>query len=308
MVFSFSTEDFSKKMKAEGNWKVDINRLIRDANKRTCFRSTPKYRRDCLNGKRMLLSQARKVVESGFIKTRLDYEELEQSFHMNREQVVEALNTYYELMIKGMFGYGKCVFENIEEVFSSLVTDDEVVDYHWNVLDGIFESKRQYYAMNLLDATHFEQKECYYFCLIMTKLAGGDFFVGDGLVRVKSGFGGKRYVQAVYDLSWFLAGKIVGLLDAKITPSKFFGKKRNWHEYNRFLEAPAYILKVMEAREKMPSGVTTNEDIEGLFEECEATKEMLIDKVIGKGDYLDVKLLEWATKVKETYGDYARVL
>ena len=307
MKFSFSTDNFNKKMKADGIWREDVNQLIRNANKRSCFRATPKFRRDCLNGKRMLLSQARKVIESGFIKTSLDREELAESFYLNREQVDETLDTYYKL-IHERFNYGDDGFKSIEEVFAALVTSDDLMDYHWNVLDDFFESaKQQFYAMNLTETTHLERRECFYFCLLMTKLAGGEFFVGDGFVRVKSGYAGERYVQTVYDLSWFLAGKVLGTLKEAVTPSEFFGQKGDWYKYNEYPTLPTYIVKVMEARERMIGGVTTNEDIEGLFEEG-AAKELLIDKVIPKEKYLDIKLLEWATKVKEGYSQYAEIL
>ena len=92
-----------------------------------------------------------------------------------------------------------------------------------------------------------------------------------------------------------------------MTPSEFFGQKGDWYKYNEYPTLPTYIVKVMEARERMIGGVTTNEDIEGLFEEG-AAKELLIDKVIPKEKYLDIKLLEWATKVKEGYSQYAEIL
>lgn len=302
MVFGFSTENFDKKTKTEGIWKMDVNHRIKHANTKNCFSSTPRFRQDCMNGKRMLISQARKVIESGFIKTRLNRDELAQSFHMSRKQVDATLNAYYGLV----GGIDSSIFANIDGVFACLVTDDDVMDYHWKVLDDFFESgKQQYYAMEVMEATHLERKECYYFCLMVTRLSGGEFYLDNGgSVKVKSGFGGERYVQAMYDLCWFLAGKVLRILDESVTPMKFFGEGGDWYKYNLYPIVPAYVTKVMEARKRMPGGVTTSEDIEGLFD-IYVSSEMSAAK---RDDFLDAKLLEWARSMKEECGKYAEIL
>ena len=292
MVFGFSEENFGKKTKSAGIGKMDVNRRIKHANTKNCFSSTPKFRSDCMNGKWMLLSQAKKVIESGFIKTRLDRDELAQSFHMGREQVDETLNTYYEMVSRGS-NPGEGSFGNIDEIFSCLVTDDDLVDYHWNVMDDFFESgKQQYYAMEVMEATHLERKECFYFCLMMTKLAGGDCHLDNDTIWISSGYVGERYVQTVYDVSWFLAGKILETLDENVTLLEFFGEREDWYKYNKYPMVPAYITKVMETRRRMSGGVTTVDDM---------------------GDVFDLKaiertLLQWAAKIKEEYGRYAEII
>ncbi len=305
MKFGFSTEGFNEKMKSVGMWGVTMKHQIRKTNMKEELNITPKFRRDCMLGERMLIDQARKVVESGFIKTQIDYEDLAKVFHLSEEQVTEALRCYYDL-INGGWNYNG-VFKNIDEYFACLVTSDDIADYHWKIVDRVLECTGQGYTMEMTEVTHLEQKECFYFCFVMTKLAGGDFFFGDGFIRIKEGYGGERFTQTIYDLSWFLAAKILDIVDELATPTAFFGDKGDWWKYNKYPMVPAYITKVMDVRKGMPGGVTTARDVEDLFDFGGCTEEPILDSVVERGNYLDVKLLEWAAKLKRQYGKYAVV-
>lgn len=305
MVFGFSAENYTEKMKIVGMWGGAVKCRMKNLDAKDRPNMTPKFRKDCMMGEWMLLNQAKKVVESGFIKTRLNYEELMKDFYLSREQVMEVLDNYYRLVKGGQGDDG--VFRSIDEFFACLVTGENVVDYHWNVTDRVTGVVGQNYTMTLAGATQLERKECYYFCYVMTKLAAGDFALSNGFLRVKSGFAGERYVQTVYDLSWFLAAKIMGMICETITPTRFFSETEDWGKYNRDPMAPAYITKVMETRKRMLGGVTTNKDIEDLFEQgyIEGT---LLDGMIQKEAYIDIKLLEWATRIRDNYSGYAKVI
>lgn len=298
MTFGFNTKNLTEKMSSAGHWGKDVKSRIKRAAKEQPI--SPKVRKDCKTGERMLLTQARKVVESGFVKTRLDRKELASEFHTDEAMVEEILQDYFAMV---NWGNTRSSFRDIDEVFSCLVTSDDFIDYHWRVLDKYFGGPEQKYVLDFTEATRLERMECFYFSLVMTKMSAGDLALGNGFIRVKPGYSGERYVQTVYDLGWFLAGKMLGTIDETATPMRFFSEKDDWWKYNQYPVVPAYVTKLMEARKRMPGGVTSSEDILSLFDDG-AYEESLMKGVVPKREYLDVKLLEWATKVKEAYGEY----